>query len=62
MRLLPRSLLGRVFARRADLADAELWERRPDMAGLPVTCHAALLARARRLLSAAGFRVVIAWA
>jgi len=42
--------------------DAELWERRPDMAGLPVTCHAALLARARRLLSAAGFRVVIAWA
>ena len=42
--------------------DAEMWERRPDMAGLPVTCHAALLARARRLLSAAGFRVVIAWA
>ena len=42
--------------------DAELWERRPDMAGLPVTCHAALLARARRMLGAAGFRVVIAWA
>ena len=42
--------------------DAELWERRPDMAGLPVTCHAALLARARRLLRTADFAVVIAWA
>ena len=27
--------------------DAELWEARPDMAGLPVTAHAALLARVR---------------
>ena len=43
-------------------ADAELWERRPDMTGLPVTCHAALLAQTRRLLSAAGFRVAIDWA
>ena len=43
-------------------ADEELWAARPDMAGLPVTCHAALLARARRLLRTADFAVVIAWA
>lgn len=27
--------------------DAELWAARPDMRGLPVTAHAALLARVR---------------
>jgi transcriptional regulator with XRE-family HTH domain len=39
--------------------DEALWTARPDMAGLPVTAHAALLNRARRLLGAAGFAVSI---
>jgi len=43
-------------------SDAELWERRADMAGLPATCHAALLARARRLLINDGQSVEIHWA
>jgi transcriptional regulator with XRE-family HTH domain len=43
-------------------SDAELWERRKDMAGLPATCHAALLARARRLLIDDGQAVEIHWA
>lgn len=41
--------------------DAELWAARADMQGLPATCHAALLARARRQLKAAGFVVRIHW-
>lgn len=41
--------------------DEELWAARPDMRGLPVTCHAALLARARRLLMAAGFATRVHW-
>ena len=43
-------------------SDAELWARRKDMAGLPATCHAALLARARRLLIDDGQAVEIHWA
>lgn len=42
-------------------SDAELWEHRRDMQGLPATCHAALLARARRLLIADGQAVEIHW-
>lgn len=43
-------------------SDAELWEARKDMAGLPATCHAALLARARRRLIDDGQAVEIHWA
>lgn len=39
--------------------DAELWEARPDMAGLPVTAHAALLARVRLALLDRGQAVTI---
>ena len=42
--------------------DAALWAQRPDMKGLPATCHAALLARARRLMLANGLAVEIQWA
>lgn len=43
-------------------SDDELWAARADMAGLPATCHAALLARARRLLIDDGQAVEIHWA
>lgn len=43
-------------------SDSELWEARKDMSGLPATCHAAILARARRLLIADGQAVEIHWA
>lgn len=43
-------------------SDAELWEARKDMSGLPATCHAALLARARRRLIEDGQAVEIHWA
>ena len=36
--------------------DAELWQARPDMRGLPVTAHAALLARVRSALLARASR------
>lgn len=42
--------------------DAALWQARPDMAGLPVTAHAALLARVRLALLARGQDVVIEYA
>ena len=43
-------------------SDAELWEGRPDMSGLPAKCHAALLARARHLLIADDQICEIHWA
>jgi DNA-binding XRE family transcriptional regulator len=43
-------------------SDAELWAARVDMQGLPTTCHAALLYRARALLIDDGFTVEIHWA
>ena len=42
--------------------DAALHAARPDMAGLPVTAHAALLARVRLALLARGQAVVIEYA
>lgn len=42
--------------------DAALWEARPDMAGLPVTAHAALLARVRLALIERGQPVTIDYA
>lgn len=42
--------------------DAALWEARPDMDGLPVTAHAALLARVRLALLARGQSVAIEYA
>ena len=42
--------------------DAALWAARPDMAGLPVTAHAALLARVRLALLDRGQAVVIEYA
>lgn len=42
--------------------DAALWEARPDMRGLPVTAHAALLARVRLELLARGQAVAIEYA
>ena len=42
--------------------DAALWSARPDMHGLPVTAHAALLARVRLALLARGQSVVIEYA
>lgn len=42
--------------------DAALHVARPDMAGLPVTAHAALLARVRLALLARGHAVVIEYA
>ena len=42
--------------------DAALWAARPDMHGLPVTAHAALLARVRLALLARGQDVVIEYA
>lgn len=42
--------------------DAELWQARPDMRGLPVTAHAALLARVRSALLARGQSVAIEYA
>lgn len=42
--------------------DAELWQARPDMRGLPVTAHAALLARVRSALLARGQAVAIEYA
>ena len=42
--------------------DAALWESRPDMRGLPVTAHAALLARVRSALLVRGQAVVIEYA
>jgi len=42
--------------------DAALHAARPDMAGLPVTAHAALLARVRLALLARGHAVVIEYA
>lgn len=42
--------------------DAALWEARPDMRGLPVTAHAALLARVRLALLARGQPAVIEYA
>ena len=42
--------------------DAVLWAARPDMSGLPVTAHAALLARVRLALLARGQAVVIEYA
>ncbi len=42
--------------------DAALWQARPDMHGLPVTAHAALLARVRAALMARGQPVVIEYA
>lgn len=39
--------------------DAELWAARPDMLGLPVTAHAALLARVRLALIARNQAVAI---
>lgn len=40
----------------------ELWQARPDMQGLPVTSHAALLNRCRLALEADGFIVRIEYA
>ena len=42
--------------------DAALWEARPDMRGLPVTAHAALLARVRIALQDRGQSVAIEYA
>ena len=42
--------------------DAALHAARPDMDGLPVTAHAALLARVRLALLARGHAVVIEYA
>lgn len=42
--------------------DEALWAARPDMLGLPVTAHAALLDRCRRVLLAAGFSVTLQYA
>lgn len=42
--------------------EAALWAARPDMQGLPVTAHAALLARVRVALLALGQRVSIEYA
>jgi len=42
--------------------DAALWAARPDMDGLPVTAHAALLARVRLALLARGQAVTIEYA
>lgn len=42
--------------------DAALWEARPDMDGMPVTAHAALLARVRLAMLARGQAVVIEYA
>lgn len=39
--------------------DEELWAFRPDMRGLPATCHAALISRVRRALWAEGAHSVI---
>lgn len=42
--------------------DANLWAGRPDMAGLPVAYHAAILTRVKDELQAAGFLVSIEFA
>jgi hypothetical protein len=42
--------------------DESLWQARPDMHGLPVTAHAALLARVRLELLARGQAVTIEYA
>lgn len=42
--------------------DAALWEAREDMHGFPVTAHATLLDRSRRLLEEDGFVVTINYA
>lgn len=42
--------------------DAELWAARPDMRGLPVTAHAALLARVRLALQDRGQAAEIEYA
>lgn len=42
--------------------EAALWAARPDMQGLPVTAHAALLARVRLALLASGQAVAIEYA
>ena len=42
--------------------DVALWAARPDMAGLPITAHAALLARVRLALITRGQTVVIEYA
>lgn len=39
--------------------DADLWDFRPDMAGLPASFHAAMLSRLQRLLWAAGVKTGI---
>ena len=47
---------------RRSRTDAALWDARTDMHGFPVTTHAALLVRSRRLLEDDGFTVVINYA
>jgi len=39
----------------------DLWQYRPDMEGLPATCHAALINRARLALWEAGCATTIVW-
>lgn len=41
--------------------NADLWKYRPDMKGLPATCHAALINRARLALWGAGCATKIVW-
>jgi hypothetical protein len=40
-------------------SDGDLWVGRPDMIGLPVTYHSAILARVKDELQAEGFVVII---
>jgi transcriptional regulator with XRE-family HTH domain len=40
----------------------QLWAARKDMAGLPASCHAALVARVRRMLIDDGQAVEVHWA
>ena len=44
------------------VSNEQLWEARKDMAGLPASCHAALVARVRRMLIDDGQTMEIHWA